>query len=174
MIPKRTIRLHGRHPRCHRQRPDMTPTNRPPSTGQARGRILLPPTRQMRIRERKNRLPRSRHQLQENPHQPYQSRRPETMATKAGNPQTSTINTRNPRIPKTLHPGLRPHRPTIDQPLKEGDHLPMDKRTHPSCRQTDRHHPQQPCPLLTRPPKTIHSRSRRLRIRHRGDTVPRT
>ena len=67
-IPERTIRLHGRHSHRHGRRSDATPNNRPPSIGQTRRRILLPPTRQMRIRKRKNRLSRSRHQPRTNPH----------------------------------------------------------------------------------------------------------
>src|SRR6266446_924196 len=133
-IPERTIRLHGRYSHRYRRRSDETPINRPPGIRQIRGRILLPPTRQMRIRKRENRLPRSRYQPRMNPHRPHQSRGPETMATKTGNPQTSPINAGDPRIPEALHPGLRPHSPTAHQPPKEGSHLPMDGLAHPSHR----------------------------------------
>src|SRR6266481_2708194 len=74
----------------------------------------------MQVRKRKDRLPRSRHQPRTNPHRPRQSRRLETMATKTNDPQTSTIHPGNPRIPKTLHPRIRPHRPTTHQPPKKG------------------------------------------------------
>src|SRR6266403_1080924 len=50
----------------------------------------------------------------------------------------------------------------------------MDARTHPSHKQTDRHNPERPRPLPTRPPETIHPRSRRIRVRHRSNTVPGT
>src|SRR6266404_570638 len=95
-VPERTIRLHGRHPRRYQRRSNATPTDRPPSTRQTRGRILLPPTHQVRIRKGKNRLLRGRYQPRTNSHRPYQSRGPETMATKVGDPQTSTIHLRDP------------------------------------------------------------------------------
>ncbi len=131
-VPKRIIRLHGRYPSGHQRQPSVTLTDRPPSAGQTRGRILLPPTLQMRVRKGKNRLLGGRHQPRKDPHQPYQSRGVETMATQARNPQTSTINPGDPWIPTTLHSGFRPHRPTTHQPPKEGNHLSMDGRTHPS------------------------------------------
>src|SRR6266446_4227357 len=96
------------------------------------------------------------------------------MATKIRNPQTSTIHSGNPRIPETLHPGLRPHRSTSNQPPEKGDNLPMDRRAHPSGGQTNRHHPERPRPLPTQPPETVHPRGRRLRVRHRSDTIPGT
>src|SRR6266446_6739155 len=173
-IPERIIRLHGRYPHRYKRRPNPTPNDRPPGVGQIRGRILLPPTRQMRIRERKNRLFRGRHQPRTNPHRPHQSRRPETMATKTRNPEASTVHLRNPRIPETLHPRICPHRPTTHQPPEKGGRLPVDGRTYPSSGQTNRHYPKRPRPLPTRPFEAIHPRSRCLRIRHRSDTIPRT
>src|SRR6266403_129155 len=95
------------------------------------------------------------------------------MATKARNPQTSTIHPRNPRVPETLHPRIRPHRPTTHQPSKKGNCLSVDGRTHSSSGQTNRHYPKRPCPLPTRPFETVYLRGRCLRIRHRSNTVPR-
>src|SRR6266403_1943696 len=59
------------------------------------------------------------------------------MATKTRNPETSTVDTRDSRVPETLHPGLHPHRPTTHQPPEKGDHLPMDRRPHPAIVLTD-------------------------------------
>src|SRR6266403_3223522 len=95
------------------------------------------------------------------------------MATKTRNPQTSTIHPGNPRIPEALHPRVCPHRPTAHQPPEKGSRLPMDGRAYPSSGQTNRYYPKRPRPLPTRPLKTIHPRSRCLRIRHRSNTVPR-
>src|SRR6266478_3750470 len=133
----------------------------------------------MRVREGKGRLPGSRHQQRANPHRPRQSRRSETVATETRNPQTSAIDVGNPRIPKTFHPGLCPHRPTSHQPFEERDQLPMDGRIHPSHKKTNRHntqlpHPEPTHPLPPPPPETIHPRSRRIRVRHRSNTVPGT
>src|SRR6266403_3051359 len=95
------------------------------------------------------------------------------MATKTRNPQTSTIHPGDPRIPETLHPRVCPHRSTTHQPPEKGSRLPMDRRAYPSGGQTNRYHLKRPRPLPTRPLKTIHLGSRRLRIRHRGNTIPR-
>src|SRR6266446_4025055 len=111
-IPNGTVHLHGRYPRRHRQQPNTPPTNHPPSPRQAGERVLLPPTRQMQVRERKSRLPRSHHQPRKNPHRPPQSRRTKELATKTQHPKASTINTRDTGLPKTVHPRIRPHRTT--------------------------------------------------------------
>src|SRR6266478_3396265 len=95
------------------------------------------------------------------------------MATKTRNPQTSTVHPGNPRIPETLHPGVCPYRPTTHQPFEKGSYLPVDGRAYPGSGQTNRYHLKRPRPLPTRPLKTIHLGSRRLRIRHRGNTIPR-
>src|SRR6266436_5451670 len=151
-IPNGTIRLYGRHPHCNNRRPDAPPTNCPPSPGQTRGRILLPLTRQMRIRERKDRLPKSHHQSRKDPYRPPQSRRTEELATETQYPKTSTINTRNFRLPKTIYPRVCSHRATTHQSPEKGDELPMDKCSQRSCGETNQHHPQQPHPLPPRPP----------------------
>src|SRR6266478_3830717 len=96
------------------------------------------------------------------------------MAAKTGDPQTSTIDPGDPRIPETLHPRLCPHCPTTHEPPKKGDYLPVDGFAHPGRRKTNQHHPEQPRPLPTRPPEAIYPRSRRLRVRHRSDTIPGT
>ena len=140
-LPNGTIRLHGQYPYRHEQRLNTPPRNRPPSPRQTRREILLPLTHQMQVRKRKGQLPGSRHQLRKDPYRPHQSRRAEELATEARHPETSTINARDTRLPKTIHPGLRPHCTTAHQPPEKGDNLPMDKHTQQSRRKTDRHHP---------------------------------
>src|SRR6266403_824914 len=92
------------------------------------------------------------------------------MATKTRNPQTSAIHPGNPRVPETLHPGIRPYRPTTHQPSEKGNCLPVDGRTYPSSRQTNRHHLKRPRPL----PARYYTKSTKKRSeKDQWDTIPR-
>ncbi len=141
MIPNRTVRLHGRHPHCHQRQPNAPPTNHPPGPGQIRRRILLPLTHQMRVQERKGRLPRSHHQPRKDSYRSPQSRRTKELATKTQYLKASTIDARNTGLPKTIHPGVRSHCTTTHQPPEERSKLPMDRHTQQSHREIDQHHP---------------------------------
>jgi hypothetical protein len=120
------VNLHGRHPHTHPVRPPVSPNKSPPNPRQAAQTRSLPQTREVRLREKRSRVPRRHLRPQHHTDGPSQSTRSSGLETPTNGPRRQSI----PgvyRILPILHQRLLEDRKTTNPPHQESDTIRMGR-----------------------------------------------